>query len=653
MQTPRPHQITAIKSCVRGLRKPGSRGQCIMACGTGKTLVAFEVAQGLKAKHVLVLVPSLLLVQQMIREYRARGAANILAVCSDDVSSGEDSIQISVKELGEDATTDAKRAHEFLAGDGQRIVVCTYQSLRSLSEVFDTLEFDLAIFDEAHKTAGIKSKLFAHGLTDDTLKVARRLFMTATPRHSAIKEDGSESEVFAMNNPKIYGKVLYSLPMREAIEEGIIDDYRIVVAVTKTPKAEDLKGHAIRVAIDKAMQQFKIRKVFTFHSRVDEAAAFIEGATETLKGSRLYHVSGAQSSAERARKLEGFRSADSALMTNARCLTEGVDLPAADMVAFLAPKRNPIDIVQAIGRVLRKHASKATGGYVFLPVFVDESEDEEAAVAASDWAGVYEVLQALREQDGPLFAQLSACARGEGGIPDKVTVMRGEGVDDLGSDSAAFSDAVKEKIRAKMMRPFAMNVGDKKKRLLTMAIAGDPRPTERSKTQVEASLGKALTNYSTKGGRAYDESFIIKLKKVAPFWFRNINRSKDKKDELITMARSGEPRPSQVSKDLNKRSLGKALVRFSCESSVSFDPEFSAAVRGIAPHWFTDPSDSKKNEIIALAKAGSKRPSKDSKNIHERSLGAALSNYINKTKSDKHDVFKDFLRKTCPHWFKK
>lgn len=96
-----------------------------MACGTGKTLVGYDVAQGIKARRVLALVPSLLLVQQMIREYRARGAKHILAVCSDDVASGEDAIQVSVKELDADATTDAKQARAFLAGKGQRIVVCT------------------------------------------------------------------------------------------------------------------------------------------------------------------------------------------------------------------------------------------------------------------------------------------------------------------------------------------------------------------------------------------------------------------------------------------------------------------------------------------------------------------------------------------------
>jgi superfamily II DNA or RNA helicase len=638
MQTPRPHQVTAIKSCVRGLRKPGSRGQCIMACGTGKTLVGFEVAQGLKAKHVLALVPSLLLVQQMIREYRARGAANILAVCSDDVSSGEDSIQISVKELGEDATTDAKRAREFLAGDGQQIVVCTYQSLRSLSEVFDTLEFDLAIFDEAHKTAGIKSKLFAHGLTDDTLKVARRLFMTATPRHSAIKEDGSESEVFAMNNPKIYGKVLYSLPMRKAIEEGIIDDYRIVVAVTKTPKAEDLKGHAIRVAIDKAMQQFKIRKVFTFHSRVDEAAAFIDGATDTLKGSRLYHVSGKQSSAERARKLEGFRSADSALMTNARCLTEGVDLPAADMVAFLAPKRNPIDIVQAIGRVLRKHASKATGGYVFLPVFVDESEDEEAAVAASDWAGVYEVLQALREQDEPMAAQLSACARGEGGIPDRVTVMRGEGVDDLGSDSAAFSEAVKEKIRAKMMRPFARDSRGKKNELLCIARSKGDRPLAKTR------LGIVLLTYTKpRANGSYDDEFNTLIRKIAPSWF--VDKTKENKENLIRLAREGASRPSSG----KGQKLGVALIFYTNKSGGgSYDADFSRRIRKIAPKWFMKRSQVNKIELIRMAKDGEKKPIC----LGRGSLGVQLSDYTKEGSSTYDSTFSRRIRKIAPEWFR-
>ena len=574
-----------------------------MACGTGKTLVGYEVAQGLKAKRLLTLVPSLLLVNQMIREYRARGAKHILAVCSDETSGDEDSIQISVKELEADNTTDAKVARAFLDGQGQRIVVCTYQSLRSLSEVFESLEFDLAIFDEAHKTAGRKSKLFAHGLTDESVKCARRLFMTATPRHATLKEDGSEAQVYAMNNPQVYGPVLYSLPLRNAIEAGIIDDYRIIIAVVSQQNTSEFREQAIRVAIDRAMQVYGIRKVFTFHARVADASNFIMGATDTLKGARLYHVNGQQSSAERGLKLEGFRNADAAVMSNARCLTEGVDLPAADMVAFLSPKKNPIDIVQAVGRVLRKHHSKAKGGYVFLPVFVRDGADEEATIAESDWSGAYEVLQAMREQDEPLAVALSKCARGDGELPEKIEVMDGrrERGEKSESDRAEFSEGMRRAIRVKVVRPFKYNSSGKMLELLRLARSGSPRPSSTSLDPLERSLGSALICYTNASRNTYNPVFAKNLRTIAPRWFTG-PQCLAFHDELIAMAQRGEGRPKWGSP------IARCLAQDA--SRISKYPDFSRTIHALAPQWFQkDVVAAMKSKLLAMAESGRSKPS--------------------------------------------
>jgi superfamily II DNA or RNA helicase len=667
VQLPRLHQIEAIAACVSGLRKPHSRGQCIMACGTGKTLVGYEVAQGLKAKRLLTLVPSLLLVNQMIREYRARGANNILSVCSDESAGGEDAIQISVKELEADNTTDAKVARAFLDGPGQRIVVCTYQSLRNLAEVFDGLAFDLAIFDEAHKTAGRKSKLFAHALQDNGLKCARRLFMTATPRHSALKDDGEESQVFAMNDPKVYGPVLYSLPLRTAIEASIIDDYRIVVAVVSQQKTDDMREQAIRVAIDRARKEFGIGKVFTFHSRVADAAGFILGATDTLMGMRLYHVSGQQSSRERGLKLEGFRAADAALMSNARCLTEGVDLPAADMVAFLSPKKNPIDIVQAVGRVLRKHHSKAKGGYVFLPVFVRDGKDEEAAIAESDWSGCYEVLQAMREQDEPLSVKLSKCARGDGELPEQIEVMDGRkrGGEELESDRVQFSEGMRRAIRVKVVKPFNRDPDGKKKELLRMARAGEPRP-HRGK------LSQSLADYCSRRGVAFDatfarqvrpahgsklgmtlqhylindNAFCQELKAIAPSRWFHATDPKAKKDTLLALALEGKARPSW------RTQLGQALSSYTRNSS-SYDATFDVDIRRLAPLWFTGASSRVKSNLLEMARTGQPKPTFHAIDVRESSLRSALNRYMNPKSVTFDGTFASELRRLAPHWFRK
>ena len=639
LQVPRPHQAVAISSCVSGLGPPHSRGQCIMACGTGKTLVGYEVAHGLKVKCLLTLVPSLLLVNQMIREYRARGAKHILAVCSDETSGDEDSIQISVKELEADNTTDAKVARAFLDGPGQRIVVCTYQSLRSLSEVFEGLAFDLAIFDEAHKTAGRKSKLFAHGLTDDSVKCARRLFMTATPRHATLKEDGSEAQVYAMNNPQVYGPVLYSLPLRNAIEAGIIDDYRIIVAIVSQRGTEDLKEQAIRVAIDRAMKVYGIRKVFTFHARVADASNFILGATDTLKGARLYHVNGMQSSAERGIKLEGFRNADAALMSNARCLTEGVDLPAADMVAFLSPKKNPIDIVQAVGRVLRKHHSKAKGGYVFLPVFVRAGADEEAAIAESDWSRCYEVLQALREQDEPLSVALSKCARGCGELPEKIDIMdaRKGGGKELEQDRAQFSEGMRRAIRVKVVKPFNYNPTRRMEELLSLARRGAPRPSSSSKNPTERSLGEMLPRYMNPKKNVFNATFSRKIVELAPQWFTKRAMNVRRMTTLLEMAQRGEPRPPWGT------ALARCLAQYACKTSKF--PAFAKDIHATAPHWFQDQRVvAMKTKLLEMAIDGKAKPSRNSVE------GKRLATYLCKAHPCYDAEFRSHIEAANSNW---
>ena len=611
-----------------------------MACGTGKTLVGYEVAQGLKAKRLLTLVPSLLLVNQMIREYRARGAKHILAVCSDETSGDEDSIQISVKELEADNTTDAKVARAFLSGPDQRIVVCTYQSLRSLSEVFEGLAFDLAIFDEAHKTAGRKSKLFAHGLTDESVKCARRLFMTATPRHATLKEDGSEAQVYAMNNPQVYGPVLYSLPLRNAIEAGIIDDYRIIVAIVSQRGTEDLREQAIRVAIDRAMKVYGIRKVFTFHARVADASNFVLGATDTLKGARLYHVNGMQSSAERGIKLEGFRNADAALMSNARCLTEGVDLPAADMVAFLSPKKNPIDIVQAVGRVLRKHHSKAKGGYVFLPVFVRDGTDEEAAIAESDWSGCYEVLQALREQDKPLSVVLSKCARGDGELPEKIEVMdaRKRG-NEAEPDRIELSEGMRRSIRVKTVKPFREDSEGCKMELLALARGGSPKPIVHKTT-----LGSRLHSYTHRSSGCYDAVFDATIRALAPLWF--VDTAAENKSKLLDLACSGAPRPNS-----HNGAIGARLTQYTIKTAKVYDPVFDAEIRTIAPLWFDVRARrvaENKKKLLAMARDGSPKPVRRRGQMN--TLAACFAEYITEGRRSYDPEFSAKIREAAPHW---
>ena len=118
------------------------------------------------------------------------------------------------------------------------------------------------------------------------------------------------------------------------------------------------------------------------------------------------HVNGEQSSGDRAEIIESFKNAPKAILTNARCLTEGINIPAVDMVAFIDPRQSRIDITQAVGRAMRKPRGPTTKtvGYVVVPVFAGMSDEDslEDAIKSEKFESVVDVLNALQEHDEEL-----------------------------------------------------------------------------------------------------------------------------------------------------------------------------------------------------------------------------------------------------------
>src|SRR5450756_559836 len=184
--TPRPHQEVAIREVVEGLGKTG-RGQLIMACGTGKTLVSMWISEALHSERTLVLVPSLTLMSQTIHEWTANAGEpfDYLAVCSDETVTDRDAMVSHTADLGLPVTTDPAAVAEFAGRPGRRVVFATYQSSPRLADAhgLGAPAFDLVVADEAHRCAGPVSGDFATVLAEDRIRAAKRLFMTATPRY--------------------------------------------------------------------------------------------------------------------------------------------------------------------------------------------------------------------------------------------------------------------------------------------------------------------------------------------------------------------------------------------------------------------------------------------------------------------------------------
>jgi superfamily II DNA or RNA helicase len=446
---PRADQAKALAGIADALQTH-PRATVVMPCGTGKTLVQLWAAERLSPRTVLVLVPSLALLSQTLGEWSHHTSwgdhFEYLCVCSDPtVSAEQDAISIRSTDVPFHVDTDPAIVRRFLsrpATHGVRVVFSTYQSASVVARGLRGLApFDLGIFDEAHKTTGVLGGTFA--LDNARLRIRKRLFFTATPRHIDIRHRDREGDfpVVSMDDPAVYGPRAYVQTFADAVALGIICDYRVVVAVIDPAEVDSFAMHhgitlvkgdqqatrwvATQIAVSKAIRATGATRVITFHTRIQQAALF---ASDTPRGIRQYldgfivdHVNGAQRVADRKDILSGFRDAQRRLVTNARCLTEGVDLPAVDMVVFSNPRRSRVDIVQAVGRAMRKPRDSAkTMGDVVVPILLapHETADLAEACAKTDWEDVIDVLGALREQDARLdeIIRVQQVAKGRGEV---------------------------------------------------------------------------------------------------------------------------------------------------------------------------------------------------------------------------------------------
>jgi superfamily II DNA or RNA helicase len=407
---------------------------------------------------ILVLLPSLALLRQTLHEWLRETRLPSLAylcVCSDPtVKEGIDALTTQQSDLDFQVSTDTASVRRFLNAPfaGVKMIFSTYQSASVVGAAMPPGEaFDFAVFDEAHKTAGREGRNFAFALDDKNLSIRKRLFVTATPRHYNPHDRDREGEaklLFSMDNPAVYGPQAYRLTFAEAARRGIICGYKVIISVITSEMVTNellshgevlVNGDAVRarqvanqIALHDAIEKYGVKKVFTFHRDVKSAQSFVsaglEGVGTHLNGDgravlprrpdqnelaapqrgptddfQTFHVNGSMPTARRERELRDFRAAARAIVSNARCLTEGVDVPAVDMVAFLSPRRSRVDIVQATGRAMRRSPGKTTG-YVLVPLYVELTAGEtvEAAVNRAQFDEVWDVLHSIQEQDDVL-----------------------------------------------------------------------------------------------------------------------------------------------------------------------------------------------------------------------------------------------------------
>ena len=402
---PREHQTKAVNNAyTHFIKENNNRGKLIFPCGAGKSLTGFWMMEKLNAKSTLVAVPSLSLIKQTLDVYLKEVVARNLKVkwlciCSDEGIGKNDDILFRTNEIGVPCTTDKAYIKEWLKTNKKEniIIFTTYQSGRLIAEISKSLKytFDLGIYDEAHKTVGKNESLFSYLLFEENISIKHRIFMTATERFYR----GVRDDVLTMDDPDDYGDVFSHMSFKEAIDKGLLTDYKIITIEVKKEeiagfikdnnlvqmnakweKESEARSLASMIALRKAMKAFPIKNAVSFHSSIERAVRNKEVQkhitdTYNYKPIETYHVSGKLPTSKRETIVNEFANSKRALITNSRCLTEGVDVPNIDCIVFADPRKSKVDIVQALGRALRKKDGKDFG-YVVLPVIYDHTSHE-------------------------------------------------------------------------------------------------------------------------------------------------------------------------------------------------------------------------------------------------------------------------------------
>lgn len=411
---------------------------------------------------VLYLVPSIQLLTQTLRGWNndTEMTMSSMAVTSDrnasrsSVKQDESNFVVKASDIGYPATTSAKKVvenyQELMTQPKKELLVVfsTYQSIDVLGKAQKNgfPEFDLIIGDEAHRTTGAKglgeeASVFTKVHSDLNVKGKKRLYQTATPKLYGMdakkKAKDNSIVISSMDDESLYGKVFYRLGFGDAISHDILTDYKLMVlAVDETVIQKDMQksladpenglniddvGRIIGVWNGMIKRESFSNKIFG--EPMKRAIAFSHTIKDSKRLSEQFesvvndyfdsedsysvnvrHVDGGMNALEKNEALDWLASDDipensARILSNVRFLTEGIDVPNLDAIIFLSPRKSQVDIVQAVGRIIRKFEGKEYG-YIILPIVVPAGETAETILDNNkSYDVVWQVLNALRSVD--------------------------------------------------------------------------------------------------------------------------------------------------------------------------------------------------------------------------------------------------------------
>ena len=463
----RSYQEQAIQKAVTHFEKY-NRGQLIMAPGTGKTFTSLKLTERMaeianKEQYVvLYLVPSIQLLTQTLRAWNNDTYMSIssMAVTSDrnasrgKVKDDESNIKFKASDIGFPATTSVDQVvknYNDLVGQPKKdllVVFSTYQSIEVLgaAQKKGFPEFDIIIADEAHRTTGAKSlneeaSVFTKVHSDDNVKGKKRLYQTATPKlygpEAKKKAETNSIVISSMDDESLYGKEFFRLGFGDAIVNGILTDYKLMVlAIDESVVQKDMQkslsdpenglniddvgriigvwnGMIKREGFTNKVSGEPMKRAIAFSRTIKDSKRLSEQfenvVNDYLDNENGYyvdvrHVDGNMNALEKNEALDWLASDDipedsARILSNVRFLTEGVDVPNLDAIVFLSPRKSQVDIVQAVGRIIRKFEGKEYG-YIILPIVVPSGVEPESILDNNkSYDVVWQVLNALRSVD--------------------------------------------------------------------------------------------------------------------------------------------------------------------------------------------------------------------------------------------------------------
>lgn len=365
-------------------------------------------------------------------------------------------------------------------------------------------DFDLIICDEAHRTTGATltgedESAFTKIHSDEFIRRAKTLYMTATPRIFAenAKNRASEKDAIltSMDDQETYGPVFFRLGFGQAVKENLLTDYKVIIL---TVSEEEVSQHYQAIAemggelnldtaakltgcwnalakrknrgsdVDYGEDRAPMRRAVAFCKDIKASKAVATQFPDLVNGPfglsdlsnddasdnlqvECRHVDGTMNAAVRAREMDWLTEGAGTdevpvcrILTNARCLSEGVDVPTLDAVLFLSPRKSQVDVIQAVGRVMRRAEGKDFG-YIILPVAVPTGMAPERALDDNKrFQVVWQVLKALRAHDERLDAAINSMElNGQGPeniIVEQVSLEKAKKQDDPLSGSAPDGD---------------------------------------------------------------------------------------------------------------------------------------------------------------------------------------------------------------------